>query len=319
MTLFDWNESLQKGLKNGLGTTWDLGKIIFPITVIVTVLEHTPVINWLVDLVAPVMGMFGLPGEAAIPIVLGNLLNLYAGIGAILSLEFTVKEVFIIAVMLSFSHNLLIESGVVMKSGVRIWIVLAVRLGLATVAGILINLFWNGGGEMARYGLIATDRVAPVGWGAIVLDGIMKATTGVIQLAIIVIPLMIFIQVIKDLHWLQTFSKWLAPLTKILGMKENTSLALLSGLVFGLAFGSGVLLQSIKEDGVSRKDATIVFIFLVACHAVIEDTLIFVPLGIPVLPLLLIRVLTAFVLTMIIGNIWKRFDKENREELIYEG
>ncbi|MFS8652092.1 MAG: nucleoside recognition domain-containing protein [Caldibacillus sp.] len=317
--MFDWKQSLKKGLRNGLVTTWDLGKIIFPITLLVTVLEHTPVIDWLVDLIAPVMSIFGLPGEAAIPLVLGNLLNLYAGIGAILSLEFTVKEVFIIAVMLSFSHNLLIESGVVMKSGVRVWIVLAVRIGLATIAAMLIHLLWNGGGEIARYGWIATETAVPDGWHAIILDGLMKATNGVIQLAIIVIPLMIGIQIIKDLHWLEPLSKWLAPLTRILGMKENTSLALLSGLVFGLAFGSGVLLQSIKEDGVSRKDATIVFIFLVACHAVVEDTLIFVPLGISVLPLLIIRIITAFILTMIIGNIWNHFDRTRRKELIYEG
>lgn len=196
---------------------------------------------------------------------------------------------------------------------------LAVRLGLASVSAILINLIWNGGGEIAQYGLIATDSVPPVGWGAILLDGLLKATNGVLQLAIIVIPLMIVIQIIKDLNWLRTFSRWMAPVTRILGMKENTSLALMSGLAFGLAFGSGVLLQAIKEDGVSKKDATIVFIFLVACHAVVEDTLIFVPLGIPVLPLFLIRFISAFLLTMIIGNIWSRLAKEKREELIYEG
>jgi hypothetical protein len=44
-------------------------------------------------------------GEAAIPLVLANLLNLYAGIGAILSLELTIKEVFILAIMMSFSHH----------------------------------------------------------------------------------------------------------------------------------------------------------------------------------------------------------------------
>ena len=56
-----------------------------------------------------------------------------------------------------------------------------------------------------------------------------------------------------------------------------------------LAYGAGVMIQAVKEDGVSQKDITLAFIFLMACHAVVEDTLIFVPLGIPVLPLFLIR------------------------------
>ena len=66
---------------------------------------------WIIELIAPIMGIFGLSGEAAIPLVLGNGLNLYAGIAGILSLELTVKEVFIIAVMLSFSHNCSLNRG----------------------------------------------------------------------------------------------------------------------------------------------------------------------------------------------------------------
>src|SRR3954465_5317235 len=104
--------TIQNGLRVGLRTTWTLGKIIFPITVLVVILQHTPVLPWLIKLVSPFMGIFGLSGEAAIPLVLGNALNLYAGIAGILSLELTVKEVFIIAIMLSFSHNIFIETAV---------------------------------------------------------------------------------------------------------------------------------------------------------------------------------------------------------------
>ncbi|MBW9235409.1 hypothetical protein JQK62_25060, partial [Leptospira santarosai] len=87
------------------------------------ILQFTPVLPWIIDLVSPVMGIFGLRGDAAIPLVLGNALNLYAGIAGILSLELTVKEVFILAVMLSFSHNIFIETGVALKVGVKLWVV----------------------------------------------------------------------------------------------------------------------------------------------------------------------------------------------------
>jgi len=68
------------------------------------------------------------------------------------------------------------------------------------------------------------------------------------------------------------------------------------------------MIQAVKEDGVSKRDATLAFIFLVGCHAVIEDTLIFLPLGIPVLPLLLIRLITAIILTLIVSTVWKHLD-----------
>ncbi|HZG73181.1 MAG TPA: nucleoside recognition domain-containing protein [Chondromyces sp.] len=302
-------QTLKAGVVSGLKTTWTLGKVIFPVTLLVTILQYTPVLPWIIDLISPFMGIFGLSGDAAIPLVLGNFLNLYAGIGGILSLELTVKEVFIIAVMLSFSHNLFIESGVAMKVGVKIWIILAVRLGLAMVSAIVINLVWQGGGELADYGMVQTQQAEPETWGAIVLLGLQKAGLGIGQLALIVIPLMIAIQVLKDLKWLDVFARWMAPFTRMLGMKENTSMTLASGLLFGLALGAGVMIQAVQEDGVSKRDVTLAFIFLVACHAVVEDTLIFIPLGIPVLPLLLIRVLTAVLLTLVISYLWKQTEE----------
>ncbi|MFE8696551.1 nucleoside recognition domain-containing protein [Cytobacillus sp. FJAT-53684] len=311
-------ESSKRGIKVGLKTTWTLGKIIFPVTLIVALLQHTPVLPWVIKLITPLMNVIGLSGDAAIPLVLGNFLNLYAAIGAILTLDLTVKEVFIIAVMLSFSHNLFIESSVAIKVGVRLWIVVAVRLGLALLSAIIINLLWHGGSEMAKYGMIPAKAEEINGWGSVLLDALQKAGLGIFQLAIIVIPLMIVIQILKDLKWLDVFSKWMAPVTRLLGMKENTSTTLAAGLLFGLAYGAGVMIQAVKEDGVSKKDVTIAFIFLVACHAVIEDTLIFVPLGIPVLPLLLLRLGVAILLTLIVAFIWNRTDMEKRKEASYE-
>ena len=154
-------ETLRNGLKAGLKTTWTLGKIIFPITILVVILQHTPILPWIVKLISPFMGIFGLSGEAAIPLVLGNALNLYAGIAGILSLELTVKEVFILAVMLSFSHNIFIETGVALKVGVKLWVVLVVRFGLAAFSAIIINLFWKGGGEIAKYGMAPEVTAVP--------------------------------------------------------------------------------------------------------------------------------------------------------------
>ncbi|WP_057763373.1 nucleoside recognition domain-containing protein [Cytobacillus praedii] len=311
-------ESSKKGIMVGLKTTWTLGKIIFPVTLIVALLQHTPILPWVIKLITPLMNLIGLSGDTAIPLVLGNFLNLYAAIGAILTLDLTVKEVFIVAVMLSFSHNMLIESSVAVKVGVKLWIGVAVRMGLALISAIVINLVWHGGSEIAKYGMIPAKEEEVTGWFAILLDALQKAGLGIFQLAIIVIPLMIVIQILKDLKWLAVFSKWMAPVTRMLGMKENTSTTLAAGLLFGLAYGAGVMIQAVKEDGVSKKDVTIAFVFLVACHAVVEDTLIFVPLGIPVLPLLLIRLGVAILLTLIVAFIWNRTDMAKRKEASYE-
>lgn len=291
---------------------------MFPVTIIVTILQYTPVLPWFIKLIAPVMQLIGLPGEAAMPLVLGNFLNLYAAIGAIVSFEFTVKEVFIMAIMLSFSHNLIVESALASRVGVSWWLIISVRVGLALLSAILVNIFWNGGNEQAQYGLISTNEVVLTGWGDILLHGLMTATIAVLQLAIIIFPLMIATQFFREKGWLEKLSKAFAPFTRFLGMKENTSFTLVTGLTIGLAIGAGVMIQAVREDNVSRKDMVLALIFLVSCHAVVEDTVVFIPLGIPVWPLLVIRIFAAVILTMIVAFIWNRLDMRRRRELRYE-
>lgn len=308
--------TLKNGLFAGLKTTWTLSKVIFPITLIVVILQYTPVLPWIIDIISPFMGLLGLRGEAAIPLVLGNALNLYAGIAGILSLELTVKEVFILATMLSFSHNIFIETGVALRVGVKLWVVLVVRFGLAIMSAVIINLVWKGGGEVAKYGALQVTQQIPEGWGEIIFLGLQKATFGVLQLALIVIPLMVIIQFLKDRNYLQKFSEKLAPFTKVIGVQPNASLTLVAGLTIGLAYGAGVMIQAVQEDGVSKKDATLVFIFLVACHAVVEDTLIFIPLGIPIWPLFIIRLITAFVLTIVVAYVWRKAEQTKHKEVV---
>lgn len=308
--------TLKRGLVAGIQTAWKLSKFIFPITFIVTLLQFTPVLPWLIDVIAPVMQIFGLPGEAAIPLVLGTMLNLYSGIAGILSLELTVKEVFTLAVMLSFAHSLFIETAVAVRVGVKLWVVLVVRFGLAFFSALMINWFWQGGGEIAKYGMMPEMATDPNGWGEILLLALSKASYGIFQLILIVLPLMIIVQFLRDYGYMTKFSNVLAPFTKVIGVKPNASMTLVTGLVIGLAYGAGVMIQAVEEDGVSKRDATLVFIFLVACHAIVEDTLIFVPLGIPVLPLLIIRVVTAFVLTIIVAYFIRRAELKETKEVL---
>ena len=163
--------------------------------------------------------------------------------------------------------------------------------------------------------LLRVSQQVPDGWGEIILLGLQKATFGVVQLALIVIPLMVIIQFLKERNYLQKLSNAIAPFTKIIGVQPNASLTLVAGLVMGLAFGAGVMIQAVREDGVSKKDATLAFIFLIACHAIVEDTLIFIPLGIPILPLFLIRISTAFILTIVVAFAWRRAESSKQKEV----
>lgn len=133
-------ETLKRGTKNGLNTIIELAKVIIPVYFVVTILKYTMILDKIAIYFEPFMKIFGLPGEAAVVIVLGNVLNLYAALGAIASITLTTKQITIIAVMLSFSHTLPVETAVSKKVGVSVLLVLVIRIGLALISGVFLNL-----------------------------------------------------------------------------------------------------------------------------------------------------------------------------------
>ncbi len=305
--------SWRDGLASGLRTTWRLGIVVFPITFAVSILQYTAVYEALLSALAPVMGVFDLPGGAAVPLVLGNLVGLYAAIGAMLAMEFTVKEVFTLAVMLGFSHMLPVEAAVCRRVGVSAALVVSARLALSVVSGVAVGSFWDGGGEAAQYGLVAPREGVPDGWVEISMNAFQTAGIGVLQLALVVIPVMIVIQILKDLGALERFGDFMRPLMRPLGVAPRGAVTMAGGLTFGLAFGAGIIMEQAREQKFTQREITLIVLFLSACHAVVEDTLIFVPLGINVLPLLLIRLVVAILLVVAIARLWP---PDNKEETV---
>ncbi|GAK02208.1 LOW QUALITY PROTEIN: nucleoside binding-domain containing protein [Geomicrobium sp. JCM 19037] len=295
---------IKKGLGKGLHSTWKLGRIIFPITTLIVILRHTPVIDQLSQLLAPFTRLFGLPGEAAIAFVLGNL-QLYAGIGSILAMDLTMKEVFILAVMLSFSHNLILESAFLKEIRVSIWLVVTVRLGMAMLFGMLVNLLYPDGGEEAAY-TVVEPAMNQDAWGSIVLEAVGAGLGAVLQLAMIVIPLMVVIQAIYDLSLLDFFTRWMKPLLQPLGISQRGAIVIGSGMIFGLIYGASVIIQEAKEQNFSKRELTLLILYLAICHASLKITIIFLPLGVNVLWLLLFRFVGAVVLLLVVAWLWKR-------------
>ena len=50
-----------------------------------------------------------------------------------------------------------------------------------------------------------------------------------------------------------------------------------------------MIIEQAREQAFSKRDLYVMLLFLSGCHAVVEDTLLFVPLGIPIWALLLLQ------------------------------
>ncbi len=128
--------SIKTGAVKGIQTTVFLAKIVIPVYFVVTIVQHTAMIDIIAKLFSPIMSLFNLPGEAAIVIVLGNCLNIYAAIGAMGAIDLTAHQATTIALMLSFSHSLFMETAVVKMLGTSASKAVLIRLVMMIIAGV---------------------------------------------------------------------------------------------------------------------------------------------------------------------------------------
>lgn len=134
-----WRRAVIQGCKNTLKVLWLLTKVMVPATLIVTFLD---VSGWLAHLSAwfsPFMAWVGLPGEAAVPLVAGNVSGLYAGAGAMTAVSLTARQQLILAAMLMLCHSLPQEGAIVAQAGGKTALVIAMRIGAALVTGLVLQ------------------------------------------------------------------------------------------------------------------------------------------------------------------------------------
>lgn len=136
-------EASKVGLIKAGKTIWKLIKIVVPVYFFVKVLEYVQILPYISNLFSPLMKYFGLPGEAAIVIITGNLLNLYGGIAAIQAFSFTAHQITIIAVMLLLSHSLPVETTIIKNLKVPRILQICIRVVTMIIFALILNLVWK--------------------------------------------------------------------------------------------------------------------------------------------------------------------------------
>ncbi len=128
-------------------------------------------------------------------------------------------------------------------------------------------------------------------------EGLVSSANSLGDIAIIVIPLMLGLEIAKDTGLMAKISRWFHPVAKPLAVSNAAVFPLLIGLVFGLSYGSGVIINAAKSGELSRTDRYGVAIFLSVSHSLIEDTLLLVAVGANALWLVSLRVLLPVIIT----------------------
>lgn len=132
---------VKSGLHKGLSVVLRLAKVVIPAIIFVSILQTTNMLQTIGHFFAPLMQIVGLPGEAAIAFVIGILTSIYGGIGAMLALTLSSKELTILSTMIAICHGAFMETAVVTEAGASGTLVFGLRFVAAILAGWFIYVF----------------------------------------------------------------------------------------------------------------------------------------------------------------------------------
>ena len=118
------------------------------------------------------------------------------------------------------------------------------------------------------------------------------------QLFLIIVPLTILYEFLKTKQ-----AALGAHRRSFAGISGSGLIPLLTGIIIGLTYGAGVIIHSMRSTDITKREAFLILLYLSICHAVIEDTLIFVVIGANGVILLLARFSLATFLTYLMHKI----------------
>ena len=268
--------ALFAGIKRGWGSFVWICKIIIPVSLLVALLQWS---GWLYKadvILNPLMGWLNLPSEAAIPIISGLVINLYATLATITIVPFTVGQMTLIAVFTLIAHNLIVEGIIQHRSGMNVITVTLVRIGAAILVVLFVSQFVGDTSE-------SVAGLAEIASGSPFLEVIKKWALDTLLLLAKVFGIIMFIMIVLEsltsLGWSEYLFNLSRPLMKLLGLSRRTAMLWVTAVIFGLMYGGAVIQDRAKQGDLTRKELRHLHISIGINHSMVEDPVLFMALG----------------------------------------
>lgn len=289
--------------KASLKISWMLVKIYIPLSLLTTFLKFTGFFEWLSPFLSPFMQLLGLPGEASVTIVAGFFGNVYAAVATIPALDLTFRQITLLGIIIGFCHNLFVETGILIKLKFARVGFAGFRIVFALIAGILANLILPEKIE----GVILNPYMNPQSFSWI--NSIKGMLVTCVQVTIIIFILNLIYELLKKWSFSKIVKTKLEGISSFMGLSPGALVPWLTGFILGIVYGAGILFQFAERKTLNSKDASLVTVFMVLAHAILEDTLVFVVLGANFWWIFIIRVSLAFTVmkALSIKNTYKKF------------
>jgi len=288
--------------------------VIIPISLIVSFLQYWGIISQIALILSPAFSFIGLPGESAVVFITSIFLPLYGPIAIISSLPLDMREITILALMCLISHNLFVETAVQKKTGSSALIMFFLRISCSIIVAYILNLFLP-----AQVGITQTIQQSQLFGNVQDMLHNWIISTGLLSLKIslIITGLMILQNLLKEFNILIVIARIFAPLMRLFGLTDDCSFLWFIAQTLGLAYGSAVSIEAVESKTISLKSANLLNYHIAINHSLLEDTLLFVAIGVPVGWIVAPRLFLAILVVWSVRGLTKLKIKIKEEPKIY--
>lgn len=291
---------------------WILLKIMIPAVVIVKLLQELGATEWLGFILSPLMSSLGLPNELGLVWAAAILTNIYASMVVFYQLadgaSYSVAQISTLSMLILISHALPVEGAVAKALGVPWRVTILLRLVGAFVCAWCTN-------HILQYSDLSNQESAvlwaPSPSGSGLGAWLLAQLEMLLGILIILSSLMAFLRFLTAIGVDKVLNILLLPLTRFLRVGKEASQVTIVGLLLGLSFGAGLLIDAAQKGTIKSRDMKVVACFLGLCHSLIEDTLLVLLLGAHWVPVLIGRLVFAVVVMGVLLHFMARGDENS--------
>lgn len=270
--------STKSALPKARKTIWWLLKIILPISLAVSLLQYWGIIAYMAGFLSPAFSLIGLPGESAIVFISSLFLTLYAPIAIIATLALDMREITILALMCLISHNLFVESAIQKRTGSSAVRMFVMRFVTSFVAAYFLNLLLP---QQLGENKLTETAVVFSNLSGMLIFWIKGAVALILKIVLIVTGLMVLQNILTEFKITDLISKAFAPFMKIMGLSPDSSFLWVISQIVGLTYGSAIMIEAVEKKQITAQNANLLNYHIAINHSLLEDTLLFVAIGVP--------------------------------------
>ena len=287
---FTFKNSFQSSLKS----SWVILKLIVPIYILADILFYYNLLSYITFIFEPVVSLLGLPNEAALSIVSGLFLNLYAAIAFAAPIGLNAHQWTILALFLGVAHSLLVETEIMKKLGISRFYSISLRLLTGFVIGYLSSLLPSSWFFDTSSNIVLPQKEVYDSLFSLLQHSVYASLELSVQIILLVSILIFFLDFLKSLPLIQKHSH-----------KLNSGFSITVGVILGITYGAGILIAEYEKGILKPKEILFIGTYLMICHAIIEDTLLFVIFGANVWIVVSLRLLFATLISWLVIKFWK--------------